>query len=84
MEGFTMEKPMKPCVQIIFHTKEGYEYSRRLDFDTDEDFERWKFEKYVANVIMHERGMFAADQAAFISIDTIARIEYESYDGVPF
>ena len=79
-----MERPTNPCVQIIFHTKEGNEYSRRIDFETDEAFHRWKFEKYVGDRICFECGMFAIDQSAFISIDTIAKIEYESYDGIPF
>lgn len=79
-----MESPTKPCVQIIFHTKEGYEYSRCIEFDTEEDFHRWKFEKYIMDRLMYEFGMFATDQGAFISVSTIARIEYEAYDGVPF
>lgn len=79
-----MENPTNPYVQIIFHTKEGNEYSRRIDFETDEDFNRWKFDKYVGDRICFERGMFATDQSSFISIDIIAKIEYESYDGIPF
>ncbi len=79
-----MESPTKPYVQIIFHTKEGHEYSRRIEFDETDNYEKWNFGEYMGNIIMHCRGMFETDQSTYISIDTIARIEYESYDGVPF
>lgn len=79
-----MESPTKPCVQIIFHTKEGYEYSRRIEFDTEEEFNRWNFDRYFSGMIQCNFGMFMTDQDAVISISTIARIEYEAYDGVPF
>lgn len=79
-----MESPMNPCVQIIYHTKEGREYSRKIEFETSEEYERWSFAKFVGDRIQYERGMFQTDQAEFISVDIIARIEYEKHDGIPF
>lgn len=79
-----MESPTNPCVQILYYTKEGYRYSRKIEFETDEQYAMWSFEKFVLDRMQFEYGMFPTDESAFISIDSIARIEYEAYDGVPF
>ena len=79
-----MEKPTNAYIEIIFYTKEGNEYSRRIEFENDEYHNQWSFEKYIETTIMLNRGIFVTDQSAGISIDTIARIKYEAYDGIPF
>lgn len=79
-----MESPTNPYVQIIYYTKEGHRYSRKIEFETDEDCREWDFSKFVLDRIQFERGMFPTDESQFISIDIIARIEYEAYYGVPF
>lgn len=68
----------------MYYTKEGHRYSRKLEFDTDDEYRRWDFSKFVQDRIQFECGMFLTDESQFISIDIIARIEYEAYDGVPF
>ena len=79
-----MQRAYNPYVHIFFHTKEGREYSRRIEFETDDAFSAWNFSKFVGDRIQHEAGMFLTDQSEFISIDIIARIRYEAYDGYTF
>jgi hypothetical protein len=65
---------------ITYLFKHGGESSHIIAFDSDEGYERFDFDRWFLDRMMHEGGMFPLNGYERVSIDTIARIHCEPFD----
>ena len=65
---------------VTYLLKHGGESAHIIAFDTPEQMERFSFDKWFMDRVMHEGGMFPVNGYERVSIDTIARIHCELFD----
>lgn len=80
-DAITNELPNEEhrCVVITYLFKHGGESSHFIAFDTDEEYERFDFDRWFLDRIEHEGGMFPINGYERVSIDTITRIHSEPF-----
>lgn len=84
MMGHKTDNKMTECKHgyavITYLFKHGGEAAHIITFGSNGEFERFAFDKWFMDRMMHEGGMFPHNGYERISIDMIARIHCETFD----